>query len=214
MVLWIDETETRVQGIEVARICRAEEWRGGVFVEKAPQNLHSIHSIVEYMKHLMYLTTDARRVIFHSRTKLPLKKSYSSPTLKNKPLKVHPGLLMACQTGVQSSLKDYSKIQYSKANLHCAAFNQKWIEMQRCRKILPVNQKKNKSMEMYWEMTEMMELVFKNTKIILANVLIMFKWFRGKHEHKEEVNSKSPKWIPRNEKYLKWKFHWIEWTII
>ena len=51
----------------MARICRAEEWRGGVFVEKAPQNLHSIHSIVEYMKHLMYLTTDARRVIFHSR---------------------------------------------------------------------------------------------------------------------------------------------------
>lgn len=67
---------------------------------------------------------------------------------------------------------------------------------------------------MYWEMTEMMELVFKDAKIILANVLIMFKWFRGKHEHNEEVNSKSPKWIPRNEKYLKWKFHWTEGTLI
>lgn len=106
---------------------------------ESPPNLHSIHSIVEYMKHLMYLMTDARRVIFHSRTKLPLKKSYSSPAFKNKPLKVHPGLLMAYQTGVQSSLKDYNKIQYSKGNLHCAAFNQKRTEMQRCRKILPVN---------------------------------------------------------------------------
>ena len=42
-------------------------------------------------------------------------------------------------------------------------------------------------------MTEMMELVFKDTKIILENVLIMFKLFKGKHEHKEEINSKSPK---------------------
>lgn len=81
---------------------------------ESPPNLHSIHSIVEYMKHLMYLTTDARRVIFHSRTKLPLKKSYSSPAFKNKPLKVHPGLLMAYQTGVQSSLKDYNKIRTQK----------------------------------------------------------------------------------------------------
>lgn len=57
---------------------------------------------------------------------------------------------------------------------------------------------------MYWEMTEMMELVFKDAKIILANVLIMFKWFRGKHEHNEEVNRKAP-----NE-FLEMKNIWSE----
>ena len=35
------------------------------------------------------------------------------------------------------------------------------------------NWKKNKSMEMYWEMTEMMELVFKDTKIMQTYLLCL-----------------------------------------
>ena len=35
------------------------------------------------------------------------------------------------------------------------------------------NWKNNKSMEMYWEMTEMMELVFKDTKIMQTYLLCL-----------------------------------------
>lgn len=56
-------------------------------------------------------------------------------------------------------------------------------------------------MEIYSEMTEILELVFKDIKITLTNTLMLNDLEKNRNIMKKEIDDKKTEWTTRDEKY-------------
>lgn len=69
------------------------------------------------------------------------------------------------------------------------------------KKKVTLHKEKKKLTEIYSEMTEILELVFKDIKITLTNTLILNDLEKNRNIMKKEIDDKKTEWTPRDEKY-------------